>query len=148
VIVDCGSHINENVAAAWECSDQLFYVIDQSIAAARCAVRFMDLFGRLRMEIEPAFILNRFDPRRPVTEELISRTLARPLDAKIASDDRAVERSLLDGRDLWQTAASSPLIRGVEVLARKLAAQGQQPDDRGRRHGLIARILSTIRVRG
>jgi pilus assembly protein CpaE len=145
VVVDCGSHINENVAAAWERSDQLFYIIDQSIAAARSAVRFMDLFGRLHIEVEPAFILNRYDARRPVTEELISRTLARPLDAKIACDDSVIERSQVEGRDLWQISGSSPLVRNVEELAQKIAMQGQPPDENGQRAGLVTRILSAFR---
>jgi pilus assembly protein CpaE len=145
--VDCGSHINENVAAAWERSDQLFYVIDQSIAAARSAVRFMDLFGRLHMEIEPAFILNRYDARRPVTEELISRTLAQPLDAKIASDDTAVERSQMEGRDLWQTSGNSALVRRIEELAQRMAMPDQPSNQNGRRTGLVARFLSAVRGR-
>jgi pilus assembly protein CpaE len=147
VVVDCGSHINENVAAAWERSDQLFYVIDQSIAAARSAVRFMDLFGRLHMEVEPAFILNGYDAGRPVTEELISRTLARPLNARIASDDTAIERSQVEGRDLWQTSGGSPLVRNVEELAQKLVTGGQPPDEKGRHNGMIAQILNAIRGR-
>jgi pilus assembly protein CpaE len=146
VVVDCGSHINENVAAAWERSDQLFYVVDQSIAAARSAVRFMDLFSRLQMEVEPAFILNRYDARRPVTEELISRTLARPLDAKIAGDDAAIEQSQVEGRDLWQTSRGSVLVRNLEEFARKIV--GDEPsDENGRHNGLIARILSAVRGR-
>jgi pilus assembly protein CpaE len=143
VVVDCGSQINENVAAAWERSDQLFYVVDQSIAAARSAVRFMDLFSRLQMEVEPAFILNRYDARRPVTEELISRTLARPLDAKIASDDTTIERSQVEGRDLWQTSRGSVLVRNLEEFARKMV--GDEPsDENGRHNGLVARIFSAF----
>jgi pilus assembly protein CpaE len=145
VVVDCGSHINENVATAWERSEHLFYVVDQSIAAARSAVRFIDLFSRLHMEVQPAFILNRFDARRPVTEELISRTLARPLDGKIANDDKAIERSQMNGRDLWQTAAGSPLVRGVEDLARKVVAEGQPPEPRGRHKRLVGRIFGALR---
>jgi len=35
VLVDCGGYIDENAVAAWERSDYLFYLLDQSIAAAR-----------------------------------------------------------------------------------------------------------------
>jgi pilus assembly protein CpaE len=147
VVVDCGSHINENVAAAWERSDQLFYVLDQSIAAARSAVRFMDLFGRLRMEIEPSFILNRFDSRRPVTEELISRTLARPLDGKIAQDDKTMERAQLDGRDPWQAAGGSSFVRNVEGWVQRIAVQAQETDHTGPRRSLFARLFSSMGAR-
>ncbi|MGP0083074.1 MAG: CpaE family protein, partial [Steroidobacteraceae bacterium] len=35
VIVDCGDHVDENGVAAWERSEHLFYVLNQTIAAAR-----------------------------------------------------------------------------------------------------------------
>ena len=38
VIVDCGHHIDENSVAVWERSDQLLYVLDQTVAAVRCGV--------------------------------------------------------------------------------------------------------------
>jgi pilus assembly protein CpaE len=70
VVVDCGGYIDENAVAAWERSDHHFYVLDQSIAAARCTWRFVDLFGRLGLSgVEPNFILSRFVPHHPITEE-------------------------------------------------------------------------------
>jgi pilus assembly protein CpaE len=63
VIVDCGDHVDENAVAAWERSEHLFYVLNQSIAAARCAWRFVDLFERLGLTtLEPRFVLNRYQP--------------------------------------------------------------------------------------
>ena len=50
VIVDCGTHIDAAKVAAWERSQHLFYVLDQSIGAARCAWRFVDLCGRLGLQ--------------------------------------------------------------------------------------------------
>ena len=50
VIVDCGTHIDANTVAAWERSSHLFYVLDQSIGAARCAWRFVELVGRLGLQ--------------------------------------------------------------------------------------------------
>jgi pilus assembly protein CpaE len=37
VVVDCGSYINENVVAACEAADQIFYVLDQSLESVRGA---------------------------------------------------------------------------------------------------------------
>ena len=71
VVVDCGRNINEITVAAWERSDHLYYVLNQSIRAVRCAWRFLDLFGRLGINgVEPGFLLNcyNFPPdgeRRP-----------------------------------------------------------------------------------
>src|SRR5208282_6572359 len=47
VVVDCGRNLNEITVAVWERSDHLYYVLNQSIGAVRCAWRFLDLFGRL-----------------------------------------------------------------------------------------------------
>ena len=63
VIVDCGDHVDENAVAAWERSEHLFYVLNQSIAAARCAWRFIDLFERLGLTtLEPHFMLESLQP--------------------------------------------------------------------------------------
>ena len=141
VVVDCGSYIDENVVAAWESSDYLFYVLDQSIAAARCAWRFVDLFGRLGLAgVEPAFILNRFTQHHPITEEQITHTLGRPIYAKIPPDEKVLERMQLRAQDLWQVGSGTPLARSVEELARRLATGGEvvvEPSG-----SLVSRLLS------
>ena len=134
-------YVNENVVAAWESSDYLFYVLDQSIAAARCAWRFVDLFGRLGLAgVEPAFILNRFTQHHPITEEQITHTLGRPIYAKIPPDEKVLERMQLRAQDLWQVGSGTPLARSVEELARRLATGGEvvvEPSG-----SLVSRLLS------
>src|ERR1700730_6348684 len=126
VVVDCGGYIDENAVAAWERSDHLFYVLDQSIAAARCAWRFVDLFGRLGLSgVEPNFILSRFVPHHPITEEQITHTLGRPIYAKIPRDEKVLERMQLRAQDLWQVGPGSPLTRSIEDLARRLVSGGE-----------------------
>jgi pilus assembly protein CpaE len=118
VIVDCGDHVDENSVAAWERSEHLFYVINQSIAAARCAWRFVDLFERLGLtRLEPRFVLNRYNPAHPLTEKAIEATLAKPIFAKIPTDDRTFETIEMKAQDLFQVAASSPVARAVLELA-------------------------------
>ena len=123
VMVDCGSYANATSVAAWERSDRLLYVIDQSIAAARCAWRFVELFGRLGLNsVEPAFVLSRFTTQHPISEAQLTNTLGRPLFAKIPRDDKAIERVQLRGQDLFQAAPNSPLARAVEELAVRLSS--------------------------
>jgi pilus assembly protein CpaE len=118
VIVDCGDHVDENAVAAWERSEHLFYVINQSIAAARCAWRFVDLFERLGLtRLEPRFVLNRYNPSHPLTEKAIEATLAKPIFAKIPTDDRTFETIEMKAQDLFQVAANSPVARAVLDLA-------------------------------
>ena len=118
VIVDCGDHVDENGVAAWERSEHLFYVLNQSIAAARCAWRFIDLFERLGLtSLEPRFILDRYSPSHPLTEKAIEATLAKPIYAKIPTDNRTFETIEMKAQDLFQVAPSSPVAHAMLELA-------------------------------
>ena len=147
VIVDCGTHIDATKVAAWERSQHLFYVLDQSIGAARCAWRFVDLCGRLGLNnLEPAFVISRFISNHPISEEQLSHTLARPIYAKIPRDEKVLERVQLSAQDLWQVAANSPLTKAVEEMARKL--DGISDHDSTRNGSLVSRLLSSFGARG
>jgi len=143
VVVDCGGYIDENAVAAWERSDHLFYLLDQSIAAARCAWRFIDLFARLGLSgIEPHFLLSRYQPHHPISEEQITHTLARPIFAKIPRDEKVLERAQLRATDLWQVGQGSVLARSIEDLARRLASGNEVSEESA--GGLMSRLISAF----
>lgn len=143
VVVDCGGYIDERAVAAWEHSDYLFYLLDQSIAAARCAWRFLDLFGRLGLAgVEPGFVLSRYLPHHAISEDQITHTLGRPIYAKIPRDERILERVQLRAQDLWQVGPSSPLARAIEDLAKRLASGGDAITEAN--GGFVARLLSAF----
>ncbi len=143
VVVDCGRNISENTVAVWERCDHLFYVLDQSIGAVRCAGRFIDLFGRLDLAgVEPGFLLNRYLPRNLITEEQIAHTLARPIFAKIARDDKTCDQAVTRAQDLWKVAPHSPLTKAVEDLARKLTGAADEMTVE-RTGGLFSRLFSS-----
>ncbi len=147
VIVDCGTHIDAAKVAAWERSQHLFYVLDQSIGAARCAWRFVDLCSRLGLHnLEPAFVISRFISNHPISEEQLSHTLARPIYARIPRDEKVLERVQLSAQDLWQVAPNSPLTKTVEEMARKL--DGVADMDSSRNGSLVSRLLSSFSARG
>jgi pilus assembly protein CpaE len=124
VIVDCGSHVDENAVAAWERSDHLFYVLQQSILAARSAWRFIDLFDRLGLNsLQPKYLLNRYRPSHPITDRQIESTLGRAIFQKIPHDERTAERVELSGKDLWETAPGSPLAHALGELAQRIAPE-------------------------
>lgn len=128
VIVDCGDHVDENAVAAWERSDHLFYVLNQSVAAARCAWRFIDLFERLGLtSLEPNFILNRYSASHPLTEKAIESTLAKSISAKIPNDERTFETVEMKAEDLFQIAPSSPAARAMLELAATVVPQTETP---------------------
>ena len=147
VIVDCGTHIDSNTVAAWEKSNHLFYVLDQSIGAARCAWRFVDLVGRLGLHgVEPAFILSRFVPGHPITEDQLSHTLAQSIHSRIPRDEKVLERVQLSAQDLWQVAPNSPLAKSIEELARRLEV-GAEIQDAESSNSLVSRLLNVIGAR-
>ncbi len=146
VIVDIGRHIDDISVVVWERSDELLYVIDQSIAGMRGAWRFLDLFGRLQLTaVQPRFVLNRWMPRHPINEKQIVNTLGRPLIARIPRDDAALEQALGRGEDLWKAAPRSGLIRSYEALVRELSGPHHTPKKNGflrkffSRNGTISR---------
>jgi pilus assembly protein CpaE len=147
VIVDCGTHIDANTVAAWERSSHLFYVLDQSIGAARCAWRFVDLVGRLGLPgIDPNFILSRYVPNHPITEDQLSHTLAKSIHSRIPRDEKILERVQLSAQDLWQVAPNSPLAKSIEDLARRLEV-GKQTTDSDSPNSLVSRLLNVIGAR-
>ena len=147
VIVDCGTHIDSNTVAAWEKSNHLFYVLDQSIGAARCAWRFVDLVGRLGLHgVEPAFILSSFVPGHPITEDQLSHTLAQSIHSRIPRDEKVLERVQLSAQDLWQVAPNSPLAKSIEELARRLEIGAEVPDAESS-NSLVSRLLNVIGAR-
>lgn len=127
VVVDCGRHVNENAVAAWEHSDHLFYVLDQSIESVRSAWRFLELYALLGLSgLEPDFVVSRFLARNLITEEQITNTLARPMYAKIPRDEKLLEAAMNQGQDLWKVGQRTALTKSYEDLARKVS--GGQPD--------------------
>jgi pilus assembly protein CpaE len=146
VIVDCGTHIDANTVAAWERSQHLFYVLDQSIGAARCAWRFVDLCGRLGLSgIEANFILSRHSSHHPISEDQLSHTLAKSFYARIPRDEKVLDRVQLSAQDLWQVAPHSALARTVEEVARRL--DSPEKVDNESANSLVSKLLFAIGAR-
>lgn len=148
VIVDCGTHVDANTVAAWERSNHLFYVLDQSIGAARCAWRFVDLCGRLGLQgVEPNFILSRFVPNHPISEEQLSHTLAKAIHTRIPRDEKILDRVQLSAQDLWQVAPNSPLAKSVEELARRIEVGEEAAASEDPASSIVSRLLNVIGAR-
>jgi pilus assembly protein CpaE len=146
VVVDSGRHIDEKSVAAWERSDEVLYVLDQSLPAARSVPRFMELFRHLGIRgVEPRVVLNKFDPQSEIGEERIVRTSGVSVYAKLPRDDRVLSRVEMQAQDLWQIAPRSSLATAVENLARRLNTQRDAAA--GTPGGFMLRLLSTVRAR-
>jgi pilus assembly protein CpaE len=143
VIVDCGAHVDENGVAAWERSEHLFYVLNQSIAAARCAWRFVDLFERLGLTtLTPRFVLNRYSPSHPLTDKAIESTLAKAIYARIPLDDRTFETIEMKAEDLFRVAPASPVARAILDLAAQVMPRVEAA---ALRESFMSRLKSRLR---
>jgi pilus assembly protein CpaE len=146
VVVDSGRHIDENTVAAWERSDEVLYVLDQSLAAAHSVPRFTELFQRLEIRgAEPRVVLNKFDPQSEIDEEQIVQTSGVSIYAKIPRDDRVLSKVEMQAQDLWRIAPRSSLANAVENLARRLNTQRDAAA--GTPGGFMLRLFSTVRAR-
>jgi len=121
VIVDCGSHLDENSVAAWERSNHLLYVLTQSVSSVRSAWRFIDLFERLSLAVEPHYVLNRYQPAHSITQKHLENTLGKPMYMNLPRDEKSLELAELAGKDLWQVAPGCALAKAFEALACRLA---------------------------
>ena len=121
VIVDSGPHLDENSVAAWERSNHLLYVLNQSVGSVRSAWRFIDLFERLSLAVEPHFVLNRYQATHSITQKHLENTLGKPMYVNLPRDDKSIELAELAGKDLWQVASGSALAKAFETLACRLA---------------------------
>ncbi len=141
VIVDCGHHFDEKSVAVCERSNSLIYVLNQTVTSVRSAWRFIDLFERLTLAVEPHFALNRFQPTHSITQKHLENTLDHPMYVALPRDDKSLELAELSGKDLWQVAAASALAKSFEGLACRIA-NVEAAEERER--PLLARLFSTF----
>jgi pilus assembly protein CpaE len=141
VLIDCGSHLTESSITAWEHSDHLLYLVDQSVTSIRAAQRYMSLYERLGLkEIETRFVLNRYLASSPITRERIETALGQPLYAILPRDDKSYGEQQVSGADLWQIRSAGAVRESIEELARKLyhAQSGEVAEPQP---GLLGRLM-------
>lgn len=144
VVIDCGTHMTESSIVAWERSDHLLYLVDQTVTAIRAAQRFLDLYRRLGLkDVEPSIVLNRYTATNPITPERIETALRKPLLARLPRDDKSCGEQQITGQDLWQIPTAATLRENVEALARKLYSV-EDAEPIAPPQGLIGRLLTGL----
>lgn len=146
VLIDCGSYLNESSVVAFEHSDYLLYVLDQSIMAVRAAQRFLTLYQSLQIKsLQPLLIVNQHRANDVITLEGIEAALHLPIFATVPHDGAAFKEVQTTGRDLWSISAGANLRRSFEALARRLFAPAPQAATKS---GLLSRVFSIGRFGG
>jgi pilus assembly protein CpaE len=148
ILIDCGHSLNEGSVAAWERSERLLYVVDQSVTSLRPAQRFLNLFERLQLKsVKPEFLLNRFDPDNPITADKIEMALRRPIMARVPRDEKSFAKAQITGGDVFVAAPNSLVRVSVESLASRLCGVAGNENGASSR-GILARLFSAVRPQG
>lgn len=148
ILIDCGHSLNEGSVAAWERSQHLLYVVDQSVTSVRPAQRFLHLFERLQLKsVKPEFLLNRFDPDNPITADKIEMALRRSIITRLPRDEESFAKAQITGGDLFVAAPNSSVRLGVESLAGRLCGGAIGVNEVSRR-SIFARLFSAVRPQG
>lgn len=144
VLIDCGTHLTESSIVAWERSDHLLYVVDQSVTSIRAAQRYLSLYERLGLkEVEPKFVLNRYVSSSPITRERIETALGQPIYVTLPRDDKSYGEQQITGADLWQIRSASALRESLEALAHKLY-RAQTGEEAEPQTGLFGKLLRAL----
>jgi pilus assembly protein CpaE len=144
VVVDCGHHLSESSVAAWEHSDRVIYVLNQSITSVCPARRFFELFGRLQVKGPTLdLLLNRYTPANSISIEKLETALHRTIWMRIARDEKAFSAAEIAAADVGIVAPGSDAAVGVEKLA--YALLGHEQNGAGPRPGVLNRLLSAWR---
>ncbi|HYL98170.1 MAG TPA: hypothetical protein VEZ90_04390, partial [Blastocatellia bacterium] len=148
ILIDCGHSLNEGSVAAWERSQHLLYLVDQSVTSVRPAQRFLNLFERLQLKsVKPEFLLNRFDPENPITPDKIEMALRRPIIARLPRDEESFAKAQIAGGDLSVAAPNSLARVSVESLAGRLCGVSSEVNGTSHRN-ILARLFSAVRAQG
>jgi Flp pilus assembly CpaE family ATPase len=144
VVVDCGHHITEGLVAAWERSDRVLYLLDQSVVSIHCARRFLDLFARLHLKhVSLDLVLNRFRPGHPITVQKIEASLGRRIALCIPRDEATLIAAETAQGGMADLPARSPAVAAVDHLARMLLGGAYAPGEAQRR-GVFSRLFSAV----
>jgi pilus assembly protein CpaE len=148
VLVDCGTHLAESSIVAWERSDHLLYILDQTVTGIRAAQRFLSLYQRLGLrDVKPSFVLNRYVASSPITLERLENALGQPIYATLPRDDKSFSEQQVTGQDFWQIRAASALRESLGALARKLRGTSADDDDSAPRRSLLGKLFGALGAR-
>jgi pilus assembly protein CpaE len=148
ILIDCGHALNEGSVAAWERSQHLLYLVDQSVTSVRPAQRFLNLFERLQLKnVKPEFLLNRFDPGNPITADKIEMALRRSIIAKLPRDEKSFAKAQITSGDLFAAAPNSLVRVAVDSLAGRLCGASSGVNGASHRN-IFARLFSAVRPQG
>jgi pilus assembly protein CpaE len=123
IIIDAGSHLNENTVTLMDLSDKILLITTPDLAALHDVSRFINVVSRtLSYPPEKLLtILNRSNMMGGVKSKEIEIALHHSIFAQIPEDETKVLRSLNRGVPLLFHYPRSPVSRSIRQVAKTLA---------------------------
>ena len=121
-IIDAGNEITPLAAKALEFSTLIFVVVTPDILALNQTKRlYSDLVTMLFPKDMIQFIVNQSQQGHPVTNEVISKTLGKPVFSAIPRDDQSCIAALNSKKPVMISARTGPFAKGIVDTYRRLS---------------------------
>lgn len=141
-IIDAGSELNPLAVKALEFSTAIFMVVTPDILALNQTKKmYSDLVTMLFPKDMIQVILNQYQKGHPVTGEVISKTLGKPVFANIPKDEQTCTQALNQKKPVMVIAKASSFGKGITECVRKIIQKNvlkslsrlNKPDDVGKK---------------
>ncbi|OFZ25089.1 MAG: hypothetical protein A2381_14225 [Bdellovibrionales bacterium RIFOXYB1_FULL_37_110] len=120
-IIDCGGELNDLALKAMEFSTVIFLVVTPDILAANQTKRmYSDLLTQLFPKDVIQILFNQFQSNHPVTPDVVSRQIGKPIFSLIPKDEETCVSSLNMKKPAMMVFQNSPFARGIQEAVRKI----------------------------
>jgi pilus assembly protein CpaE len=146
IVIDAGSHLNENAVTLMDISDKILLVTTPDLAALHDISRFYTISRTLAYPLEKMLtIINRANMMGGVKPKEIETALHQSVFAQIPEDESRVIRSLNRGVPLIYHYPRSPVSRSIQHIAKTLA--GMSLGEETGRKSKSSNILPKVRAK-
>lgn len=146
IVIDAGSHLNENTVTLMDLSDRILLLTTPDLASLQDVSRFIQVSRTLSYPPGKMLtILNRADMMGGVKTKEIETALRREIFDSIPEDDPKVLRSLNRGVPLLYKYPRSPVSRSIRKIAKRIVEFSVgHASERKRQSSLMPKLRSRI----
>jgi len=121
IIIDVGSHLDENTVTYLDASDKILLVLNPELASMRDAKKFINISSNLSYPKDKIiFILNMMGKKEEVKREEIEKVLQMPIVGKIPTDEDIALSSVNDGEPIVLKKSRHPISKAISDLVDEL----------------------------
>lgn len=121
IIVDCGSSIYAPMIKTFEASSLVLFCTTAEIVTLNRSVQSLLEFQELAFPSDLIqLVINQFDPRGVITEDLITQKLKRKCLAFLPYEPKEIQNAVNQGQPIFQSQPRAIYSRVIEDLVRKI----------------------------